>query len=150
MADPLSLASGLVAIVTATIQSSKILYQTVQSFRDHPRSVRQLRDELQALNGVLQSLEAFAGAEPSLLVPLRLPLEQCTKACADFHKLILKCTRHSGASGNTSFRDWAKLRYMDNDVNGFTAMLAGYKATIAIALADANLLEASFPYKIFG
>jgi hypothetical protein len=28
---------------------------------------------------------------------------------------------------------------MDNDINGFTAMLAGYKATIAIALADANL-----------
>ncbi|KAH7179966.1 uncharacterized protein B0J16DRAFT_347983 [Fusarium flagelliforme] len=103
--NPLSLASGLIAIITATIQLSKILYQTVQSFRDHPRSVQQLGDELQALNGVLRSLEAFAGAEPSILVPLKLPLEQCTKACADFHKLILKCTRHSGASGNTSFRD---------------------------------------------
>ena len=144
MADPLSVVSGLLAVVTATIQSSKVLYQTVQSFRDHPRSVRQLKDELDALAGVLHCLEDSAGREPSILIPLRLPLERCTEACADFRKLIVRCTRHSGEEGTTSFRDWARLRYMDNDINGFTAMLAGYKATIAIALADANLLDDLF------
>lgn len=34
---------------------------------------------------------------------------------------------------------------MDNDINGFTAMLAGYKSTIAIALADANLSDNPLP-----
>ena len=138
MGDPLSIASGSVAIVTAAVQSSKILYQTIQSFRDHPRSIRQLRDELEALDGVLRSLEAFSGSDPSILVPLKLPLTQCAKACVEFQVLIVKCTKHSGDQ-KTSFRDWAKLRYMDNDVNGFAAMLSGYKSTIAIALADANL-----------
>ncbi|KAI8675302.1 Helo-like-N domain-containing protein [Fusarium keratoplasticum] len=148
MADPLSVVSGLLAIVTATIQSSKVLYQTVQSLRDHPRSVRQLRDELDALGGVLQSLEASAGHEPSILVPLKLPLEQCTKASADFQTLIVRYTRHSEGQGNISVRDWAKLRYMDNDINGFTAMLAGYKSTIAIALADANLRSSTVTLQV--
>jgi hypothetical protein len=139
MADPLSVASGLVAIVTVAIQSSKILYQTIQSFKDHPRAVRQLRDELGALHDVLRSLETFSGSDRSIVVPLKLPLTQCAKACAEFQELLVKCTKHSGGLKTTSFRDWAKLRYMDDDINGFTTMLAGYKSTIAIALADANL-----------
>ncbi|KAI9147398.1 hypothetical protein HJFPF1_12418 [Paramyrothecium foliicola] len=148
MADPLSVVSGLLAIVTATIQSSKVLYQTIQSFRDHPRSVRQLIAELGALDGVLKSLEEFAGGEPLVLVPLKLPLEQCAKACADFYVLISKCTKHSARHGSTSFRDWARLRYMDSDINGFTAMLAGYKSTIAIALADANLRSSTVTLQV--
>jgi hypothetical protein len=32
-----------------------------------------------------------------------------------------------------------RLRYMDTDIRGFTEMLAGYKSTISVALADANL-----------
>lgn len=30
----------------------------------------------------------------------------------------------------TSFRDWAKLRYMGDDIDGFRRLLAGYKLTI--------------------
>ncbi|KAJ4232363.1 hypothetical protein NW759_002750 [Fusarium solani] len=37
---------------------------------------------------------------------------------------------------------------MDNDINGFTAMLAGYKATIAIALADANLRSSTVTLQV--
>ncbi len=138
MADPLSITAGLLAIITATIQSSKAFYQTVQSFRNHPRAVRQLKDELQALDGVLWSLEALTRHKESLFVPLRLPLSQCCQACIEFESLILKCTKHSGGS-RTSFRDWARVTYMDSDTIGFTTMLAGYKSTISIALADANL-----------
>lgn len=136
--DPLSIASGSIAIVTAAVQSSKVLYQAIQSFKGHSRSVRQLRDELEALGGVLRSLEVFSESDPSVIVPLKLPLTQCAKACVEFRELIVKCTKHS-RDEKTSLRDWAKLTYMGNDVNGFTAMLSGYKSTIAIALADANL-----------
>lgn len=141
MADPLSVASGIVAILTAAVQSSKLLFQTIQSVRGHPRAVRQLKDELGSLNGVLQSLKAFSASEPTILLPLELPLTQCAEACSEFQKLVVKCTRHSGET-RTSLRDWAKLQYKDNDVIGFTTMLSSYKSTIAIALADANLYVA--------
>ncbi|KAG7150811.1 hypothetical protein HYQ46_000228 [Verticillium longisporum] len=53
MADPLSIASAVIGVAVATAQSTKALYQTVQSFRDQPRAVRQLQDELRSLDGVL-------------------------------------------------------------------------------------------------
>ncbi|CAM1504929.1 Fc.00g025200.m01.CDS01 [Cosmosporella sp. VM-42] len=138
MADPLSISSGLIAIVTATVQSSKALHDAVQSFKSHPRTIRQLLDELAALNGALRSLEDFVSCDDSSFLSLRLPLTQCCNACTEFEALIAKCNKHSEGS-RTSLRDWAKLRYMDSDVAGFTNTLAGYKSTICIALADANL-----------
>lgn len=139
MADPLvSVSSALIAIVTATLQSSRALYQTVRSFQNHQRAIKQLLAELSALSGVLQSLEGLASQDDAIFLSLKLPLVQCHQACSEFGALIVQCSKHSGGS-RTSFRDWAKLRYMDNDISGFTSMLAGYKSTICIALADANL-----------
>ncbi|KAK2029100.1 hypothetical protein LX32DRAFT_652559 [Colletotrichum zoysiae] len=56
MSDPLSVGSALIAIVTATMQSSKLPYETIQSFRNHRKVIRQLTEELAALNDVLLSL----------------------------------------------------------------------------------------------
>lgn len=138
MADPLSITSGVIAIVTAALQASKTLYETVQSFRNHQRTVKQLLAELAALSDVLESLESLASQDETMFLPLKRPLVQCRQACSAFGALMLRCSRHSGGS-RTSFRDWAKLRYMDSNIAGFTGMLAGYKSTISIALADANL-----------
>jgi hypothetical protein len=69
---------------------------------------------------------------------LNLPLFRCGKACREFEAAITKCIAHSGGP-RTSFRDWAKLKYMGDNVAAFKQMLAGYKSTISIALADANL-----------
>ncbi|XP_044717868.1 uncharacterized protein HRG_08510 [Hirsutella rhossiliensis] len=98
MAEPVGLASGLLALATFAFQSSITLYSTVQSFRDHPKRVRDLIDELEALSGVLGPL-----------------------------------------TETTTFRGWAKLKYMGDDIDGFRRLLSGYKSTITIALTDANL-----------
>lgn len=139
MAEALGIASALIAIVTATIQTSQILYDTIQSFRSHQRSVQQLLDELSALKEVLQSLDTHIQIEDDAnLASLKTPLLQCRRACADFDTLMTECTKYSGRP-RTSFRGWVKVRYMESDIHGFTSMLAGYKSTIAIALGDANL-----------
>jgi hypothetical protein len=108
MADPLSISSALLAVIGAAVQSSKMLYQTVQSFKNHQRAVKQLSDELVALAGVLDSLLALARQDPATFLPLRLPLSQCHRACTEFEALLLTCSKHSGGS-RTSFRDWASL-----------------------------------------
>ena len=139
MAEPIGLASGLLALATFAFQSSITLYETVQSFQVHPKRVRDLKEELEALSGVLDALTKTVGATTNVdLSALHLPLLRCGNACREFEQEIMKCSSRSGGS-RTSFRDWAKLRYMGDDIDGFKQLLAGYKSTINIALADANL-----------
>lgn len=138
MADPISLASGLLTLVTFGIKSSSSLYQTIKDFNSHQRNVRELKEELEALGEVLRSLNQMA-VDPALdFTPLKLPLLRCGNACKDFEAAIVKCAEHSNGP-RTSFRDWARLKYMGDDITGFKNMLAGYKSTVTIALCDANL-----------
>ena len=139
MADPIGIASGMLALSTFAFQSSIALYQTIQSFKAHSTRVRDVQQELNALSEVLGSLNEQVGATADdKLSVLSLPLLRCGKACKEFEQELLKCSSHSGG-GRTSFRDWARLRYMGDNIDGFKQQLAGYKSTIIIALADANL-----------
>ena len=139
MAEAIGVASGLLALSVFAFQSSVTLYQTVQGFQFHPKRVRDLLEELEALSGVLGSLNETVKATTDIdLSTLELPLRRCGNSCRDFEQEIMKCSSRSGGS-RTSFRDWAKLRYMGDDIDGFKQLLAGYKSTIIIALTDANL-----------
>ncbi|KAH7207834.1 uncharacterized protein BKA55DRAFT_529993 [Fusarium redolens] len=139
MGDPLSVASGLIAVVTATLQSSKILYETIQSFRNHRAAVLDLVRELKDLELVLRPLQDHVRTNETAFLPLKVPLIQCRQACEDFQILIENNSRRTRAEARTSLRDWAKLMYMNGDIVSFKELLAGYKGTITIALADANL-----------
>ena len=139
MAEPVGIASGVLTLATFAFQSSITLYQTVRSFRHHPNVVRDLMQELEALSGVLASLTETVTITPDrTLAALDIPLRRCGDSCREFEEEILKCSSRS-SEAKTSFRDWAKLRYMGEDIDGFRRLLAGYKSTINIALADANL-----------
>ena len=144
MADPIGIASGLLTLATFALKSSVSLYYAVESFRSSQRVIRELKEELNALNGVLLSLQETAATNDANVKGLNLPLFRCGKACEDFEQVIIKCTAHFGGS-RTSFREWAELKYMGDDIIGFKNMLAGYKSTISIALGDANLFV-SCPY----
>lgn len=139
MADPVSLASGLLTLATFAFQSSITLYRTIESFQSHSKRVRDLIKELEALSGVLSPLtETASAATGEELSALDLPLLRCGNSCKEFEQELIKCSSRSGGS-RTSFRDWAKLRYMGEDIDGFRRLLGGYKLTIIIALTDANL-----------
>lgn len=139
MAEPIGLASGVLALATFAFQSTITLHSAVQSFRDHPKRVRDLVDELEALSGVLGPLtETIANTDDANLSALGRPLLRCGKACEDFRQELVKCSSQAGGSQRT-FRGWAKLRYMGEDVDGFRRLLAGYKLTINVALTHANL-----------
>lgn len=138
MADPISLGSGLLALVVFALQSSKTLYQTFDSFQNNGITVRELKQELTSLNDVLQSLQETVNQDDTNLSALKLPLHACGKACTEFAAVVAKCTVHSNGS-RTSFRDWARLSYMGKDIAEFRRLMAGYKSTIAIALGDANM-----------
>ena len=138
MVDPISVASGVLTLVVFAFNSGNSLYQAVESFKSSQRKIRELKEELGALNGVLESLREAVATTDADFTALQLPLFRCGTACRDFEAVIAKCTAHSDRP-KTSFRDWAKLMYMGDDITGFKNMLAGYKSTISIALGDATM-----------
>lgn len=145
MAEPLSVASGVVALVTFGVQSSSSLLKLINDFKRTPSTVRQLKEELEALVTVLQCLSTTIKDAESDFTALENPLRQCSKACQNFEALL---SHFAGPQGHpkTSFQDWAKLKYLGNDINGFRDMIGGYKATISVALCNFNL---SVCYEIF-
>lgn len=135
----MSLTSGLLALTTFAFQSSTVLYKAIETYISHPKNVRDLKEELEALAGVLRSLSETAEKHNNIdLAALKLPLLRCGKACREFEEALTKCSSRSGSS-KRSFRDWAKLKYMGDGIDEFRRTLAGYKSTIIIALAHANL-----------
>jgi hypothetical protein len=138
MADPISAASAIITLVTFGIKSSSTLYQTFKDLNSHHRYVRELKAELDALSLVLASLHQAILDDEADFTPLKLPLFRCGSACVDFNMVVRNVTKQSHSSLST-FRDWAKLKYLGDDIEGFKALLAGYKSTITIALCDANL-----------
>ena len=139
MAEPIGLSSGILTLATFAFQCSISLYETVDSFRSHPKRVRDLLGELEALSDVLNGLVDLVQSKSGIdLSVLDLPLLRCGSVCKEFQQEVLHCASRSNSS-RTSFRDWARLTYMGNNIDDFRDLLAGYKATINIALTDANL-----------
>ena len=136
--DPIGISSGLLTLTAFAFQSSKTLYRLVSSFENHGRYVRQLKDEVEALNSVLGTLHDTIDQNELDLSALELPLRSCGTACQEFAEVIEQCSARSKGS-RTSFRDWFRISYMGKDIAGFTSVVAGYKATITIALCDANM-----------
>jgi Fungal N-terminal domain of STAND proteins len=123
-------------LVVSALQSSKSLYQAFDSLQYNGRTVRELKEELVALNEVLQLLQETVNRTDTGLSALELPLSSCAEACAEFAVVVARCTTERSRS---SFRDWARLSYLGKDIAGFRLLVAGYKSTITIALADANM-----------
>ncbi|RMD43588.1 hypothetical protein DV735_g1524, partial [Chaetothyriales sp. CBS 134920] len=138
MAEPLSVASSVVALTLFAFESSKTLYELFSSFHGHGSKVQRLKEELQVLTAVLDSLASTLKSDPTGLDSLKLPLLHCAKACQECEKMVKKCTSRSDDS-RTSFRDWVKFNFMGKDITSFTALVSGFKSTIMVALGDANL-----------
>ncbi|KAI6618495.1 hypothetical protein MCOR08_009043 [Pyricularia oryzae] len=149
MTDPLSTASGIVALMTFALQSSVTLHRTIRSLRSQKKDARAFKDELADLTSVLETLLKTIEGHPNIKFgSLAFPLQRCGKTCQKYGELIAKCTRHSTTS-RASLRDWITQRYLQKDINDFRNMLSRYKSTINIALANANILDDKTEWEAF-
>src|ERR1700712_2752241 len=90
MADPLNTISGVVQLVGFALAGTKILCQTIESFRNSSRTIKSLIEEVQLLSQVLESLQTVVDSPDADFTPLELPLERCGTSCRAFEKLITK------------------------------------------------------------
>lgn len=135
---PVGVTSGLSTLTKFLLQAAQTLHQAIDSFHSHTRALRELKEELEALSEVLKSLQMSVASSDVDLAVLKLPLLRCGKACEDFQTALIQLKDQSGRE-RTNLRDWARLQYMGEDMTGFKNMLAGYRATINVALSDLNM-----------
>ncbi|KAH7129670.1 hypothetical protein B0J13DRAFT_427001, partial [Dactylonectria estremocensis] len=139
MADGLSIAPSVVALVAFAFESSTVLYTTVRDFQSQDKNARALKYELADLRGVLQSLAETVDNNYDInFDALKLVLLRCGKNCEEYGDLVARCTKHSSPSRPSS-RDWISQQYLKGDISDFREMLAGYKSTINVVLANANM-----------
>ena len=140
MADPLSITASVLAVGGFALKSSTALYTTIRSFQSQNKDARALKAELGDLTEVLGSLLETIASNPTLnFEALKLPLQRCGNACEDYGQIISRCMKHSDKTSRPSVRDWITQKYLQGDINDFKSMLAAYKSTINIALANTNL-----------
>ncbi|KAF7172640.1 hypothetical protein CNMCM5623_004790 [Aspergillus felis] len=135
MADPLSITASVLAVISAAVQSTRSLYETVQRYKDRNKTLRRLQDELEDLINILDSLTEVTNAETSMLALLKGPIDRCSQICHEFEQSM---KAFSGKS-KTGFRDWTKMEFRRGDINEFIDTIAGYKSTISVGLGTITM-----------
>ncbi|KAJ0426803.1 hypothetical protein BJY00DRAFT_2108 [Aspergillus carlsbadensis] len=135
MADPVSITASVLAIITAAIQSTNMLRETVRRFKERNKTLRRLQDELEDLFKILNLLKSAVDTDASVLALLEGPVDRCNKLCREFEDSI----KTFAAKSKTGFRDWTKMEFKRGDINEFIDTLAGYKSTISVGLGTITM-----------
>lgn len=136
--DPLSITASVLAVVTAAVQSTRSLYETVKRFKERDKTLHRLQNELEDLANILDSLAQVTDSEMSMLELLQNPINRCSQVCREFEQSM----RVFSGKSTTGFRDWAKMEFMRGSINEFIDTIAGYKSTISVGLGTITMLVA--------
>ncbi|KAL3449169.1 hypothetical protein BJX65DRAFT_272967 [Aspergillus insuetus] len=135
MADPVSITASVLAIITAAIQSTNALRETVRRFKERNKTLGRLHHELEDLSKILNSLKHAVDTDASVLALLQGPIKRCSQLCDEFEDSL----KVFATKSNTGFRDWTRMEFMKGDINEFIDTLAGYKSTISVGLGTITL-----------
>jgi hypothetical protein len=136
MTDPLSVTAGVLAVITAAAQATKLLHDTVESYKGRDKTLKKLDDELKDMVNILDSLAQVENIDTNLWELLKDPIDHCSQVCCDFEKSMKVFSRKS----KTGLRDWAKLEFMKGGITEFIDQITGYKSTITIGLGVITML----------
>lgn len=137
--DPASITCSVVELVSFALSSTTKLADHVHTFQEHDKRTLALKRELSDLTGVLDSLLEICNVKPDInFDALKSPLDRCGHACKEYGELVARFTKRSNGTA-ASIRSWVTQRYLQGDVTDFKDMLAGYRATINMAVANVNM-----------
>ncbi|KAJ5640302.1 uncharacterized protein N7484_008164 [Penicillium longicatenatum] len=143
MADPLSITTSLLAVITAAVQSTNKLHETIRRFKDRDKTLARLQNEIYDLVSILNSLETLIDTEVSIMSLLKGPIERCTHICREFEQSMETFARKS----KTGFRDWTKMEFMRGDIHEFMDTISEYKSTISVGLGTFTIQNAKVSQK---
>ena len=136
--DIVSVAASITAVITIAIQSTKVIYQTVQQIRDGPVHVQRLVTKAEVLQQTLQQLKTLVNEADlirgSHLVDLFASLGSLVRACAeDLKKVINKLGKLQTAVGGEHVRKaWAVFKAVlgEKDLEQMWKILQGHAETL--------------------
>lgn len=153
MADPLSLTASIIAIAGLAYQSSKNLYEVLNSIQNAPKTLQVLKEDISTIQHLLISIKrdiedssenSFSNGVKKCLEEAKLVLAGLTTAADEFSEKIGKIMSHSNEN-HISARDRFKLRFEEKDILAFKYRIGTYKATLNIMLALASLQVSQMP-----
>ncbi len=137
--DPLSLGSGILAVVGAALASSKALYNFTKFLKDAPSTLTELGGEVASLHAILSELKTQLD-NPNNSVLLQddglqkaiLPIEGCHVTCQALEKELQGIMSHSGdkASKRGSITFWFK----NSTIGSFLVKLERWKISLNLTL----------------
>lgn len=134
----MSITASVLAVITAAIQSTKSLHETIKHFRERNKTLQQLQDELADLTNILNTLTQVTSVETSMLALLQGPIDRCSQVCREFEQ-SMEVFSHKLKTG---FRDWTRMEFMKGNINEFIDTITGYKSTISVGLGTITMLVA--------
>lgn len=144
MADPLSIAAGLVGIVVPALHATRLLLDDLQKISEAPSTVETLRQDVGFLEATLKSLETVSQPEWTALGATvaqqsSIAITCCTKSCIEFRTDLQRWTRHSD-EGDISWRDRASLGlFRQNQIKAMSEQLQKYRASLNLVVSTATL-----------
>ncbi|KAH7371725.1 hypothetical protein BKA66DRAFT_551508 [Pyrenochaeta sp. MPI-SDFR-AT-0127] len=136
--DPFSIVVGTLTLVQVCLKSSDLLYDAINSIRTDHQEVKHLLNEIKSLVEVLKALERNVKEDTDTYGSLDFVLEQCTHTCDNLNKAVAKAFGDSKQQFE-GIKVWIRLKRHENDIEGFKKLIDSYKATLTIAVVDANL-----------
>ncbi|KAI0867920.1 hypothetical protein GGS24DRAFT_514378 [Hypoxylon argillaceum] len=128
MADPFSIAAGVIGTLAPAVHWIRLLLADVESLADAPQAIENLKGEIR--------LEVLG---TSVLEQSKLTLTACSKSCETFRADILSWTKHS-SDGKLSWRDRANLRlFKEHQIKSISEQLKKYRASLTLLASTATL-----------
>lgn len=137
MADPLSIASGAIAVITATTQTVTAIYKFVRDCKEARADLSQITGELSELTLILELIKdenasAMKDCLPSALqAQVQSMLTSCTTTVQQIEKTLAKCRGKPGPLR------WTLVE--KEKVTGLKVQLEAFKSGLSLALETINL-----------
>ena len=147
MADPLSVAAGVVGITAVALHSVRSLKEFIDNIHDAPRAITNLGTESVALRTVLEDLHHLLeinvlnkkAAQAELVPNIQIPLDGCTTTVKDIERKILPFTKEVNKSKRYRWRNLIAWRFREKEFIALQNTLLAQKTTLMIAISTSNV-----------
>lgn len=144
MADPFSIAAGVVGVVIPALHATRLLLDDLQKISEAPSALETLGQDVGFVEATLKSLQTVS--EPQWTAIGTTVVEQssqaitcCTKSCTEFRTDLQRWTRHSH-EGDISWWDRASLGLFRQDqIKAMSEQLQKYRTTLNLVVSTATL-----------
>ena len=142
MADPLSIAAGVIGILTAAAQVSHLLIDFTKNSKDAPQTAKTVLTEVNEISGTLSQLEPFLLGEDTPY-PSRAELLQIDQIITVLSGCVLTFTElekmmDTLKTDDMGIRDCVRWARKEKSIGGLVQRLQNHKVSLSLVLHIVN------------